>query len=168
MDRAAGLVKHTRHCLQSLGAGALVNICSVCQVEHAVSPSPLILLPRGVLQGLANMLWAFAKLGKPVPRFCSAAAVEVVRRMSAFSLRDLSQILWAFAKLEHRGSAAAVSAMAEHTAAILRADGEAANFVLKSTCGLIWALRTAPARCDWLPDCLTPISLRPKARCQMI
>ena len=78
------------------------------------------------------MLWAFAKLGKPVPRFCSAAAAEVVRRMSAFSLRDLSQILWAFAKLEHRGSAAAVTAMADHTAAVLRDDGEDASHFLES------------------------------------
>ena len=80
------------------------------------------------------MLWAFAKLGKPVPRFCSAVAAEVVRRMSSFSLRDLSQILWAFAKLEHRSSAAAVTAMADHTAAILREDGGAATFLLKSSC----------------------------------
>ena len=87
----------------------------------------------GVLQGLANTLWAFAKLGEPAPRFCGAAAAEVVRRLGAFSLRDLSQILWALAKLEHWGSASAVSAMADHTAAILRDEGEAAACCPKSS-----------------------------------
>ncbi len=74
------------------------------------------------------MLWAFAKLEKRVPRFCEAVASEVVRRLSSFGLRDLSQILWALAKLEHRRSSAAVSAIADRSAAILKAEGEAGAF----------------------------------------
>jgi len=70
------------------------------------------------------MLWAFAKLEKRVPHFCEAAASKVVRRLSNFGLRDLSQILWALAKLEHRRSSAAVSAIANHSAAILKAEGD--------------------------------------------
>ena len=101
-----------------------LSVCIV-KAQNVVLMTPLIELLCDWLQGLANTLWAFAKLGKPVPLFCGAAAAEVMRRLSAFSLRDLSQILWAFAKLEHRGSAAAVSIMADHTAAILRDDGEA-------------------------------------------
>ena len=83
------------------------------------------------VQGLANTLWAFAKLEQPAPRFCSAAAAEVARRLASFSLRDLSQILWAFAKLEHRHSPAAVSLIADHTAATLAAEG---GFLLSAPC----------------------------------
>ena len=75
------------------------------------------------VQGVANTLWAFAKLEQPAPRFCRAAAAEVAQRLASFSLRDLSQILWSFAKLEHRHSPAAVSLIADHTAAILTAEG---------------------------------------------
>ena len=75
------------------------------------------------VQGLANTLWAFAKLKQPAPRLCEAAAAEILRRLSDFSLRDLSQILWAFAKMGHKGSPKAVAAMAEHTAAVVKAKG---------------------------------------------
>ena len=75
------------------------------------------------VQGLANTLWAFAKLKQPAPRLCEAAAAEILRRLSDFSLRDLSQILWAFAKMGHKGSPKAVAAMANHTAAVMKAKG---------------------------------------------
>lgn len=83
------------------------------------------------IQGLANTLWAFAKLEQPAPRFCRAAAAEVGRRLASFSLRDLSQILWSFAKLEYRHSPAAVSLIADHTAGILAAEG---GFSLPAPC----------------------------------
>ena len=83
------------------------------------------------VQGLANTLWAFAKLEQPAPRFCRAAAAEVARRLASFSLRDLSQILWSFAKLEHRHTPAAVSLIAAHTAATLTAEG---GFQLPAWC----------------------------------
>lgn len=78
------------------------------------------------MQGLANTLWAFAKLRQPAPRLCEAAAAEVLRRRSDFSAHDLSQMLWAFAKMGHKESPEAVSAMAEHTAAIMKAKGATA------------------------------------------
>ena len=103
------------------------------------------------IQGLANTLWAFAKLEQPAPRFCRAAAAELGRRLGSFSLRDLSQILWAFAKLEHRQSAAVVSLIADHTAAVLTAEG---GFLLPSPC--LYGCSACPP-----PSC--PVILRQRA-----
>lgn len=132
----SGFLREGKHTV-----GVFAELGDQSKPLHCPSPScstddpTLVELLSVPLQGLANMLWAFAKLGKPVPRLCSAAGAEVTRRLSAFSLRDLSQILWAFAKLEHRGSPAAVTIMADHTAAILRDDGEAAALCLEC---LLW------------------------------
>lgn len=106
----------------------LVSVCHDLEGLHSSNKDASICSlgrpeARPSMQGLANMLWAFAKLEQPAPALCEAAASEVVRRLHSFSLRDLSQILWAFAKLEHRRSPQAVSAIADHTAAILREEG---------------------------------------------
>ena len=76
-----------------------------------------------VLQGLSNVLWAFAKLEVRAPKLLKAAGAEIVRRVDSFSSRDMAEALWAFAKLDHTGSPEAVQALINRMEHILRSGG---------------------------------------------
>ncbi len=76
------------------------------------------------VQGLSNILWAFAKLERPVPALLGRAAAEVIRQINDFNVRDMSEVLWAFAKLEHLNCAGLAEAVAARTAHIMNTGGE--------------------------------------------
>ena len=82
------------------------------------------------MQGLSNLLWAFAKLEQPVPDLLDRAAAEVIRRIDDFNVRDMSEVIWAFAKLEHPNTTALVEALAARTAQIMNSGGELLKEVL--------------------------------------
>lgn len=76
-----------------------------------------------LLQGLSNILWAFAKLEVRAAKLLEAAGTEIVGRIDSFSSRDMAEALWAFAKLDHTGSPDAVQALVSRMEHILRSGG---------------------------------------------
>ena len=51
-------------------------------------------------QDLANIAWAFAKVGQSNATVFTALAEETRRRMCEFSAQDLASMAWAFAKAD--------------------------------------------------------------------
>ncbi len=76
-----------------------------------------------VVQGLSNILWAYARLGAAAPDLAAAAGWEVPARVAEFKPRDAAELLWAFAKMGHTGSPGAVEALARHMAGVFASRG---------------------------------------------
>jgi hypothetical protein len=94
-------------------------------------------------QGIANMLWAFAKLDlTPSAQLLAAASLAATNSIDSFTPQNIANMLWAFAKLDLTPSAKLLEA------ATLAATNSIDSFTPQNIANMLWAF----AKLDLTPS----------------
>jgi very-short-patch-repair endonuclease len=126
--------------LNHLPSEALVQAADAAVVRSLVSTNSI---DNFTPQGIANMLWAFAKLDlTPSAKLLAAATLAVTKSINNFKPQDIANMLWAFAKLDLTPSAQLLEA------ASLVATNSINSFSPQNIANMLWAF----AKLDLTPS----------------
>jgi hypothetical protein len=108
-----------------------------------VSPAKIFL----GLQGLANILWGFAKLRYFSPRLQGALLDDVVARADELNCRDLLDVLWSLARMPDRTDTSLVELLTERLSKYLTpgkpGQGQESRGATWHACIPVHSIRTA-------------------------
>ena len=112
---------HAQHCQEMWSA-----TCSRPAQARIVDSKNVCSLMKAYMQGLAQTVWSYGKLGQPAPRLMTlaVAAAAAASGDGLWNMRDIVDLLWGCARLGHMQPFEAFQTLSDQICAILNASGD--------------------------------------------
>lgn len=102
------------------------------------------------MQGLAQTVWSYGKLGVPAPHLLKAAVKAATTPNSGWKMRDLVDMLWGCARLNHTEPPEAFAALSTQLCIMLKDAGEDTIPAgpCHQGCLYFWRIRAVQSACE--------------------